>query len=290
MHEHLPEFGLINMNGRMYDPLVARMLSSDNFIHSEAGLGGFNRYTYAFNNPLKYTDPDGEDPILIGMLVGALLHTGTHYVTHNFTFKDWNWGSFIGAIVAGGITGGLGQVLNTAKIGGFYAGALTGASAGFSESLVSGLINQDLSIEGLFASTFMSAGVGGLIGGIEAELKGYRFIDGKAKSTSERWLTAAGNTPRKENPNYDVERNIEINEVSPNDKRIRTEHSNVKVPELFEGDLTVEVSSFARPSGETFYVEVDGQVIYESASLDRAKLIIPSKSKTISWGLKNIQD
>lgn len=27
LHEHYDEFGLINMNGRLYDPLVGRMLS-----------------------------------------------------------------------------------------------------------------------------------------------------------------------------------------------------------------------------------------------------------------------
>lgn len=31
-HEHLPEFSLINMNGRMYDPLLGRMLSPDNYV------------------------------------------------------------------------------------------------------------------------------------------------------------------------------------------------------------------------------------------------------------------
>jgi RHS repeat-associated protein len=28
-HEHLEDFGLINMNGRMYDPLLGRFLSVD---------------------------------------------------------------------------------------------------------------------------------------------------------------------------------------------------------------------------------------------------------------------
>ncbi|MDL2254771.1 RHS repeat-associated core domain-containing protein [Bacteroidales bacterium OttesenSCG-928-J16] len=60
-HEHLPEFGLINMNGRMYDPLVARFLSPDPYVQDDiAGSQGFNRYSYCFNNPLKYTDPTGE--------------------------------------------------------------------------------------------------------------------------------------------------------------------------------------------------------------------------------------
>ncbi len=33
-HEHLDKFGLINMNGRIYDPVLGRMLSPDNYIGS----------------------------------------------------------------------------------------------------------------------------------------------------------------------------------------------------------------------------------------------------------------
>jgi RHS repeat-associated protein len=52
-HEHLDCFALINMNGRMYDPVLGRMLSADNYMHS--GTQGLNRYAYVYNNPLKYT-------------------------------------------------------------------------------------------------------------------------------------------------------------------------------------------------------------------------------------------
>ena len=72
-HEHLPQFGLVNMNGRLYDPIVGRMLSVDNFVHESAGLLGYNRYAYAFNNPLRFVDPDGDNPlILVPILTGAL--------------------------------------------------------------------------------------------------------------------------------------------------------------------------------------------------------------------------
>jgi RHS repeat-associated protein len=59
-HEHFYTFGLINMNGRMYDPLVSRMLSPDNFIQAPDFSQSFNRYSYVWNNPLVYTDPSGE--------------------------------------------------------------------------------------------------------------------------------------------------------------------------------------------------------------------------------------
>ncbi|MFH1005244.1 MAG: RHS repeat-associated core domain-containing protein [Bacteroidota bacterium] len=58
-HEHHREFGLINMNGRVYDPLIARMLSPDNFVQNASGTQSFNRYSYCINNPLKFTDPSG---------------------------------------------------------------------------------------------------------------------------------------------------------------------------------------------------------------------------------------
>jgi RHS repeat-associated protein len=58
-HEHLDQFGLINMNGRVYDPFLARFLSPDPFVQAPGYSQNYNRYSYAWNNPLKYTDPSG---------------------------------------------------------------------------------------------------------------------------------------------------------------------------------------------------------------------------------------
>jgi RHS repeat-associated protein len=59
MHEHLMEFNLINMNGRVYDPVVGRFLSPDPFVQAPGYANSFNRYAYVLNNPLMYTDPSG---------------------------------------------------------------------------------------------------------------------------------------------------------------------------------------------------------------------------------------
>ncbi|MBK7140052.1 MAG: hypothetical protein IPH74_14005, partial [Bacteroidetes bacterium] len=59
VHQHLKEFGIINMNGRLYDPIVGRMLNVDNFVQDPSSSQAFNRYSYVVNNPLKYTDPSG---------------------------------------------------------------------------------------------------------------------------------------------------------------------------------------------------------------------------------------
>jgi len=58
-HEQLNQFGLINMNARLYDPLLARFLAPDPFVGS--GMANdFNRYIYCKNNPLMFTDPSGK--------------------------------------------------------------------------------------------------------------------------------------------------------------------------------------------------------------------------------------
>jgi len=58
-HEHYPELKIINMNGRLYDPVIARFFSPDKYVVNSTFTQDFNRYTYARNNPLKYKDPTG---------------------------------------------------------------------------------------------------------------------------------------------------------------------------------------------------------------------------------------
>lgn len=72
-HEMWNEFGIINMNGRLYDPTIARFLSPDNYVQAPDNSQSFNRYSYCLNNPLKYTDPSGEKIKWWGWVLGAFL-------------------------------------------------------------------------------------------------------------------------------------------------------------------------------------------------------------------------
>jgi RHS repeat-associated protein len=60
-HEHLDRghLGLIHANARIYDPTLGLFLSPDPFIQAPHYTQSHNRYSYTFNNPLKYTDPSG---------------------------------------------------------------------------------------------------------------------------------------------------------------------------------------------------------------------------------------
>ena len=58
-HEHISDFGLINMNGRCYDPLTSSFLSVDAYVQDPTSAQAFNRYAYCAHNPLRYTDPTG---------------------------------------------------------------------------------------------------------------------------------------------------------------------------------------------------------------------------------------
>ena len=78
-HEHIDEIGLIDMNGRMYDPKLGRFLSPDNYIQSPGNPQNYNRYSYCLNNPLKYSDPDGESWLLAAGITALLLLTNEGY-------------------------------------------------------------------------------------------------------------------------------------------------------------------------------------------------------------------
>ena len=135
-HEHLDQFALINMNGRLYDPLLGRMLSPDNYVQNATGTQGFNRYSYAMNNPMVYVDPDGEFvfiPILIGAAIGA--YTGYKIAdARGYDMGDWQtWGYMAGGAVVGGVSGYLSYAVATSGMA--YANTAAIMTGSFTNSV-----------------------------------------------------------------------------------------------------------------------------------------------------------
>ncbi len=159
-HEMLPNFALINMNGRMYDPILGRMISPDNYVATPYGTQGYNRYTYALNNPLKFTDPDGNNPlIVIPILIGAFVKGMQYDMSGQGTFLGGFWrGAAVGAATAylGGIGGGS-----------FLANVAWGAGEGI---LANGLSNA-LDGEAFFSDAGKAAIIGGAFAAVTSGIE-----------------------------------------------------------------------------------------------------------------------
>ncbi|WP_315774135.1 MULTISPECIES: RHS repeat-associated core domain-containing protein [unclassified Bradyrhizobium] len=57
--EQLSVAGLVHLNGRVYDPILARMTSADPTVPYATSSQGWNRYSYARNRPVRSVDPSG---------------------------------------------------------------------------------------------------------------------------------------------------------------------------------------------------------------------------------------
>lgn len=175
-HEHLDPFGLIHMNGRVYDPAMGRFIQADPF--TDAGIQGLNRYSYVLNNPLTLTDPSGYSSWNKWLRVAAAIviayYTGdyaaTLYAANNIAgaFAVVAAGGFAaGAIQTGTVKGGL--------YGAFGAVAFFGVGTAFSQANAGWAYSGgELNSIGLVAKTVAH----GIVGGIMSDLQGGKFGHG----------------------------------------------------------------------------------------------------------------
>ncbi len=215
-HEYLKYFNLYNMNGRLYDPLIARFLNVDPYVQMPDNSQSLNRYSYCLNNPLVYTDPSGEfiftaflgpvgaiiDAACWGAVIGGAGYTASVAFSDG-GFNNWNSGAFwksvgVGAI-SGAITGGVGQMFGPVGSMGFGGEIARAYTHGFAQGMVSEFTGGDfmtgfaagglgslagssfMMYGGKFASsTFGTYAFSGLAGGVGAELTGGNFWEGAA--------------------------------------------------------------------------------------------------------------
>jgi len=169
-HEHDDEVGLINMNARLYDPVIGRFPTPDTFVQFPSDSQGLNRYSYVNNNPLYYTDPSGHFALkdVVNKLKSGLAR---------FT------GGTLGRVSGVPIIGGYASIgLLTTDFGLWY-GWSTGDWTSVGRAHVQGSIIAGTAMAGNWASTtFRTLGekviAHGVIGGTSSVLSGGSFRDG----------------------------------------------------------------------------------------------------------------
>jgi len=135
------DIGLYNYGARLYDPVIGRFVSPDRIVQAPENPQSLNRYSYCLNNPLIYTDPSGEDPLLVAIIVGAIL------------------GAFMGAVEA--------NMAGTSILKGAAIGGLIGAASGAAGGWVGGAVTDFLT-PSVYASASAANIVGVMAGGFTA--------------------------------------------------------------------------------------------------------------------------
>lgn len=143
--EQLSVAGLVHLNGRVYDPLLARFTSADPTVSDPTNPQGWNRYSYVGNDPLAFTDPNGfswlssffhsvvnffqTNPIAKAILqIGATAFLNFVLPEIGFAGATLAFAAAAGgAIIATGLSGGnLGQTLKAGLLAGVTALAFYG--------------------------------------------------------------------------------------------------------------------------------------------------------------------
>jgi RHS repeat-associated protein len=187
-HEHIAAVGLINMNARVYDPVIGRFMTADSVVQDIYLSQILNRYSYVNNNPLSLTDPSGHfiAELLGALFVGAILAPiikevpiiGSLYVI-GVSIACGPAGPICGAVASAAVTGiqggDLGDMLKAAVLS--YAQAVAFNAVGdllgkaptmFERFFAHGVVGGTLSElqGGSFQSGFLSAGIASLAHGV----------------------------------------------------------------------------------------------------------------------------
>lgn len=186
-HEHLVAFGLINMNARLYNPLLGRFISPDPFIQFEDFSQNFNRYAYCLNNPFASVDRSGKSITLTCIIVGAVIGAVTNVAIKAYNGQINSIGDFFAAAGIGAVAGAATSLVGSA-IGavGLLGGALTGAASGFVNSAIMGGLNS-LYFGDSFGFNTLAEGVvsgaiaGAAVGVIAAKISGKNLLTGEVK-------------------------------------------------------------------------------------------------------------
>ena len=110
--EYYEEFGLINLNARLYNPHIGRFYTPDPVLYTDGDVFGFNPFIYGRNNPCKYVDPNGESPL--DWIFNGVYELVKNVANHGFNVSQYDWHRTVNAfkIDMGMFKGNFTQILN----------------------------------------------------------------------------------------------------------------------------------------------------------------------------------
>lgn len=179
-HDHIPQFALIHMNGRVFDSRLGVFLSVDPLTSDATDPNDLNPYVYARNNPLKLRDVSGfgffddffHDPIgTVGRQLGNVWRE-----TKQFIGKHWR--EIVVVAVAVGVTAAC--AATAPACGPVVAGALAGAAAGATAGVLYGGTFEDVmkgAISGAVLGAFSGA-IGSSALPTWGKAAGYGYVSG----------------------------------------------------------------------------------------------------------------
>lgn len=187
-HEQVDRFGLIHMNGRIYDPLIGRFVQADPLVEDAFNTQGINRFSYVLNNPLSLTDPTGhlswaQIRPYVGIAVAIALGQG------GIAYGLWGSMSISNPLLIKVLTGAIAGAISTGSVQGAVIGAF---SAGLNHYIGEG-VGKIAGIHGANAARAASLALHGIRGGIVAKLQGGKFGSGfKTAGLTETFSPLAG--------------------------------------------------------------------------------------------------
>ncbi len=155
--------GLYFYNARWYDPLIGRFIQADTIVSQPGNPQDLNRYTYCRNNPLRFIDPSGYDPLDQAWRDEFRKVHGRDPTAEDMQIRlfsiafpdEWNWGAFYtpdGALRPGAMTkifseypagrDWAGMPAATGRLAGWYTDAETEAFVRDIGSLFAGLLTR----------------------------------------------------------------------------------------------------------------------------------------------------
>ena len=291
-HEMLNEFNLINMNGRVYDPVLGRFLSPDKYVQEGDNSQNYNSYSYCLNNPLKYADPSGDVFVLDDFI--AITAMGAMMGAMNAAMSDkpiWK-GALLGAASAAA-TYGIGQLFGVA--GSFGHELLRAGAHGLSSGVFNAL-NGDNFWNGLISGA-ASSGMGSyaqsvnlnsglmvasttVMGGVVAWATGGDFLQGAMQGMMIGALNHA------QHDQYDPMYKREAERI-----RIRT-RDRIKKDPKYKQKIISEIQNDGKLSFEEAYYWYgygDGSTIHVDASkLDLEKIDITNRKVGEHWSIQTL--